>query len=70
MGEALKDKPQTNLPQPTGIVSIKIDPKTGARVAPDQSGIFEFFRTENVPEATTKGTKPASNEEPLPEDLF
>jgi penicillin-binding protein 1A len=70
MGEALKDKPQTNLPQPTGIVSIKIDPKTGARVAPNQSGIFEFFRTENVPEAITKGSKPASNEEPLPEDLF
>ena len=70
MGEALRDKPQTNLPQPTGIVSIKIDPKTGARVPPDQSGIYEFFRTENVPKAITKGTKPTSNEEPLPEDLF
>jgi penicillin-binding protein 1A len=70
MGEALRDKPQINLPQPTGIVSIKIDPKTGARVPPDQSGIYEFFRTENVPKAITKGTKPTSNEEPLPEDLF
>ena len=70
MGEALKDKPQTNLPQPAGIVSIKIDPKTGTRVPPDQSGIYEFFRSENVPEAITKGAKSTRGNEPLPEDLF
>jgi len=70
MGEALKDKPEINLPQPTGIVSVKIDPKTGARVSPDQSGIYEFFRIENVPESTTKGTASAGDEAPLPEDLF
>lgn len=70
MSEALDKKPSANLPQPTGIVSIKIDPKTGARVAPNQQGIYEFFRIENVPELTAKGTAPATNEDPLPEDLF
>ena len=70
MAEALKDKPQTNLPQPTGIVSVKIDPKTGSRVAPNQSGIYEFFTTETVPQPITKGTKPSTGIEPLPEDLF
>ncbi|CAI8338013.1 MAG: Penicillin-binding protein 1A [Cellvibrionales bacterium UBA7375] len=70
MGEALKDKPQTNMPQPMGIVSVKIDPKTGDRVAPNQSGIFEFFTSETVPEPITKGTTPSTGSEPLPEDLF
>jgi penicillin-binding protein 1A len=70
MGEALKDKPQTNMPQPMGIVSVKIDPKTGDRVAPNQSGIFEFFTSETVPEPITKGPTPSTGSEPLPEDLF
>ena len=70
MGEALKDKPQTNMPQPMGIVSVKIDPKTGDRVAPNQSGIFEFFTSETVPEPITKGTTRSTGSEPLPEDLF
>jgi len=70
MGDALRDKPQTKLPQPTGIVSIKIDAKTGARVPPNQTGIYEFFRSENVPEPLAKGTVPTGGEEPLPEDLF
>lgn len=70
MAEALKNRPQTNLPQPMGIVSVKIDPKTGNRVAPNESGIFEFFTSDSVPEAVTKGKKTTSGLEPLPEDLF
>jgi penicillin-binding protein 1A len=70
MAEALKDKPQTNLPQPTGIVSIKIDPKTGSRVAPNQPGIYEFFTSQTVPKSITKGIQPSTGQEPLPEDLF
>jgi penicillin-binding protein 1A len=70
MAEALKDKQQKNLPQPTGIVSVKINPKTGSRVAPNQPGIYEFFTTETVPQSITKGTQPSTGEEPLPEDLF
>lgn len=69
MGQALASKPQINLPQPTGIVSVKIDAKSGLRVSPDQQGIYEMFRSENVPEFTTAATT-GSGEAPLPEDLF
>jgi len=36
---------------PDGIVSIKIDPKTGQRTSPsDPNGVFEYFRQEFAPE--------------------
>ena len=36
---------------PDGIVSIKIDPKTGQRTSPsDPDGVFEYFRREFAPE--------------------
>jgi len=70
MTEALKNKPQVNLPQPTGIVSVKIDAVTGARVPPNQRGIYEVFRSQNVPQFSTTGATPSSGEEPLPADLF
>jgi penicillin-binding protein 1A len=35
---------------PDGIVSVKIDPKTGQRTSPsDPDGVFEYFRQEYVP---------------------
>jgi penicillin-binding protein 1A len=70
MATALQNKPQINLPQPTGIVSVKIDPKTGTRVAPNKPGIYELFRNKNVPPLSSKGIAPSSADEPLPEDLF
>jgi len=71
MGAALADKAQIQRPQPNGIVMVKIDAKTGQRVAPNQDGIFEFFRNDNVPELDDSGTSSASdNQNPLPEDLF
>ena len=71
MGAALADKPQSVRPQPNGIVMVKIDAKTGKRVTPNQNGIFEFFKTENLPELDNTGvTVPADNQNPLPEDLF
>ncbi len=71
MGAALVGKEQVQRPQPNGILMVKIDAKTGARVAPDQQGIFEFFKTENVPDLpANNNTRPANNESPLPEDLF
>jgi penicillin-binding protein 1A len=71
MGSALRGKPEVAQPQPNGIVMVKIDPKTGARVAPNQQGIFEFFKAENVPELPDINTSsPADGENPLPEDLF
>ena len=71
MGAALADKAQIQRPQPNGIVMVKIDAKTGQRVAPNQDGIFEFFRNGNAPELDDSGTSSASdNQNPLPEDLF
>jgi penicillin-binding protein 1A len=71
MGAALADKPQIQRPQPNGIVMVKIDAKTGKRVAPNQTGIFEFFKTENVPALPDPGSlKGPDNQSPLPEDLF
>jgi penicillin-binding protein 1A len=70
MTEALSDEAQINLPQPSGIVTVKIDTQTGARVAPNLPGIYETFRSQNVPEFTNNGALPATGEDPLPEDLF
>lgn len=70
MGAALADKPQISTPQPSGIVSVKIDSKTGFRVAPNQPGIYEIFRVQNIPDFMTEGALPIDTEEPLPEDLF
>lgn len=51
MKVALEDKPERQLRRPQGLVSVLIDPETGERIAPGQSGgIFEIFREENVPE--------------------
>ncbi|WP_303416172.1 penicillin-binding protein 1A [Neptuniibacter sp. 1_MG-2023] len=50
MREALKDTPENPPTPPEGIVSVKIDPKSGKRAYPGQSdAIYEFFRKENVP---------------------
>lgn len=50
MKEALKDKPENAPSMPEGIVSVKIDPKTGKLAYPGQAdAIFEFFREENAP---------------------
>jgi len=68
--QALEGKPDIERPQPDGIVMVKIDAKTGKRVAPNQSGIFEFFRTENVPELIGGETLPGGAVNSLPDDLF
>lgn len=71
MGAALADKPPIQRPQPNGIVMVKIDAKTGQRVAPNQQGIFEFFKSGSAPELDNSGGSSATdNQNPLPEDLF
>jgi len=67
---ALEGKPNIERPQPDGIVMVKIDAKTGKRVAPNQQGIFEFFRSENVPDLSDTNTLPGEAENALPDDLF
>jgi len=50
MEKALADIPQQPHPRPQGIVTVKIDPKTGKLATSlTPNPIFELFRSENVP---------------------
>lgn len=50
MRDALEGVPELQLPQPPGLVTVRIDPKTGLRLPPGQEGgLFEVFRSETVP---------------------
>ncbi|MFQ5642211.1 MAG: penicillin-binding protein 1A [Thiogranum sp.] len=51
MGQALQGVPEAILPQPPGLVTVRIDKKTGLRLPSGQTGgMFELFRPEHVPE--------------------
>ena len=51
MGKALQGVPEATLPQPPGLVTVRIDAKTGLRLPSGQAGgLFELFRPEYVPE--------------------
>lgn len=55
MKTALKDKPEGFYSQPPGIVSVRIDPKTGLLARPGQTdAVFEYFREENAPKEFAK----------------
>ena len=50
MKTALADVPQQSLIQPDGVVSVRINPKTGEAAEPgDQDAVFEYFFEENAP---------------------
>jgi len=50
MQVALAGRPERELKQPEGVVSLRIDPHTGLRARPDQSdAIFEYFTEETAP---------------------
>lgn len=51
MGVALKGRPETPLEQPPGVVTVRIDEKTGKVVsAASPEAIFEYFLSDQVPE--------------------
>jgi penicillin-binding protein 1A len=53
MKTALQDKPEHSMPQPSGIVSVRIDPITGRLANNAQSNsIFEYFTENTVPTKT------------------
>lgn len=53
MGTALEGVPETKPEQPRGLVTVKIDPKTGLLARPGQSNaIFEIFRNDSLPSRT------------------
>ncbi len=50
MRVVLKDKPESSMLQPPGIVTAKIDPKTGLLAYPgEQNAMFEIFRQGTTP---------------------
>lgn len=56
MRSALKDMPETELNAPPGIVTVRIDPETGALAgAANRSAILESFREQDVPRAGAAG---------------
>lgn len=60
MRVALQGRPEFTLPQPTGIVTAKIDPDTGLLAQPGQlNAIFEYFRAENLPKPRNEIPSPA-----------
>lgn len=70
MGAALKGVPEETLPQPPGIVTVKINTESGKRARPgDPNAIFEFFREENLPEQDHSTTIENSTST-SPEQLF
>lgn len=71
MAAALTDRPQIDRPQPSDIVRVKIDAKTGERIGPESEGIFEYFKNENVPELRENlSLLPKDDQNPLPDDLL
>ncbi|SDV06851.1 penicillin-binding protein 1A [Pseudomonas mucidolens] len=69
MGAALKDKPTHNLPEPEGILSLRIDPVSGRTAVPGTpNAYFELFKSEDTPPSISElgnGIAPGS---PLPAD--
>ena len=78
MRVALDGVAEEPLPQPDGLVTVRIDPDSGLRASASQPGaVFETFRSENVPrqsfvETSTKpGSTPTSTPDSgVPEQLF
>lgn len=72
MAEALKDTAESYLPEPAGIVSVRIDPETGLRAPPGQvNAVFELFRASRAPPPLEPRTNVSpSNTPAIPEDIF
>ena len=68
MKTALKDKPNSTLEQPDGMITLRIDPKTGLRAASSVPGaIFEIFRNDHAPTEWVTTPKTTTND-PFAED--
>ncbi|MBX9756093.1 MAG: penicillin-binding protein 1A [Pseudomonadaceae bacterium] len=70
MSAALKDKPAHMLPEPPGILSLRIDPLTGRTAAPGaENAYFELFKSEDSPPAMSElDPNQSAPGSPLPED--
>jgi len=77
MRVALKDDPESSMPQPAGMITVRIDPQTGLLAHADsKDGIFETFRADQVPKRTALESRPVADgpyqQQPveIPEQLF
>lgn len=77
MGKALKGKPDASLEQPDGLVTVKIDPKTGQLAdSRTPNAIFEIFRSNQIPKTLSGDDKSRSsegvpdNKQSVPEQIF
>ncbi|MDI3324690.1 penicillin-binding protein 1A [Pontibacterium granulatum] len=72
MRVALKDQPESAPLPPEGIVSVKIDPKTGLLANPGQKGaLFEYFREDDAPtEMAAQAGSSQSGNGGATEDIF
>jgi penicillin-binding protein 1A len=56
MREALRDQPDRPRPMPSGLVQLKISPKTGAPAPNDPEAIVETFMEDHQPQVSTPGS--------------
>jgi penicillin-binding protein 1A len=71
MGLALKGKPESNLPEPPGIVSVRINPKTGKAASPSlRDGKFIYFRKQYAPSAASHNSTSSQNADLLEQEIY
>ena len=72
MTVALRDHQESNPSQPPGVLTMKIDPETGALAAAGQpDAIYEYFLEEHAPRpGTGADTQTGGEREIEPEDIF
>lgn len=72
MRTALRGKPETELPQPPGIVTVRIDKNTGQYADPsDPNSYFEVFRKQYAPSPNNQSAYNKSNGVPFqPGDIY
>jgi penicillin-binding protein 1A len=72
MRVALDGRPERTMKQPEGLVSVRIDPRSGKLAqAGDPDAIFEYFHADRAPDAlagatgpVTEGTEPRPDSQP------
>ncbi len=69
MGGALQGVEEQHLEQPEGLVTVRIDPETGALAsAGDPNAIFETFRVDHVPRRLAEAPAQSTHSSPSPDE--